>query len=126
MGSERTERTYRLEPLDSSGIFLGLGLIGLVLPVVPQLPFLLLGAAAAAKGWPWLDERILAHPTFGPLVLAWRERRAIPRRARLFCMLGLAMATGVLFYLPTPAWLRLVWIAVAAAIAIWVARRPER
>jgi uncharacterized membrane protein YbaN (DUF454 family) len=107
-------------------IFLGLGLVGLVLPVVPQLPFLLLGAAAAAKGWPWLDQRIVAHPTFGPLVVAWRERRAIPRRAKVFCMLGLVMATAALFYLSTPAWLRAGWIAVAAAIAVWVARRPER
>ena len=112
-------------------VFLGLGLVGLVLPVVPQIPFLLVGAAAAARGWPWLDERLVAHPTVGPLIVAWRERRAIPLRAKVFCVLGLAMATVALFVLPLPAWteaawVRAAWIAVAPAIALWVWRRPVR
>ena len=109
-------------------VFLGLGLVGLALPLVPQLPFLLLGAAAAAKGWPALDERLVAHPTFGPLIVGWRERRAIPRRAKVFCMLGLAMTTLVVFLVPIalPAWLRIAWVVIAVLIAVWVARRPAR
>ena len=107
-------------------ISLGLGLVGLVLPVVPQIPFLLLGAAAAAKGWPWLDERLLAHPVYGPLIVAWRKRRAIPFRAKVFCMLGLATATVAIFLLPVPMWARVAWLAIAAVTAIWVGRRPDR
>ena len=107
-------------------VFLGLGLVGLVLPLVPQIPFLLLGAAAAAKGWPWLDERLVAHPTYGPLIVGWRERRAIPTRAKAFCMLGLAIATVALFFLSTPTWLRIAWLAIAAITAVWVGRRPVR
>lgn len=107
-------------------ICLGLGLIGLVLPVVPQVPFLLLGAAAAAKGWPWLDARLVAHPTFGPLILAWRERRAIPLRAKVFCVLGLAVSAVALFAIPVSATIRIVWLAVAAVVAAWVASRPAR
>jgi hypothetical protein len=41
-------------------------------------------------------------------------------------MLGLAMATAALFFLPTPTWMRVGWIAIAAAIAVWVALRPDR
>ena len=107
-------------------VCLGLGLVGLILPLVPQIPFLLAAAAAAAKGWPWLDERLLAHPTVGPLIVAWRERHAIPFRAKVFCMLGLAMATIALFVLAAPAWLRIAWLVVAAIVAGWVGRRPVR
>ena len=107
-------------------VCLGLGLVGLILPLVPQIPFLLAAAAAAAKGWPWLDERLLAHPTVGPLIVAWRERHAIPFRAKVFCMLGLAMATIALFVLAAPAWLRIAWLVVAAIVAVWVGRRPVR
>jgi uncharacterized membrane protein YbaN (DUF454 family) len=107
-------------------IFLGLGLVGLLLPVVPQIPFLLLGAAAAAKGWPWLHARLVGHPVYGPLIVGWRERRAIPFRAKVFCMLGLATTTIALFVLAVPVWLRVVWLAVAAITAWWVAGRPVR
>ena len=107
-------------------VFLGLGLVGLLLPVVPQIPFLLLGAAAAAKGWPWLDERLVSHPVYGPLIVGWRERRAIPFRAKVFCMLGLGMATLALFLVSSPTWLRIAWIAVAAITAVWVGGRPAR
>jgi len=112
-------------------VFLGLGGVGLVLPVVPQIPFLLLGAAAAAKGWPWLDERLVAHPTFGPVIVGWRERRAIPRRAKVLCMLGLAGASMALFVVPLPAWagatwVRALWLAIASVAAAWVWRRPDR
>ena len=112
-------------------VFLALGGVGLLLPVVPQIPFLLLGAAAAAKGWPWLDARLLAHPTVGPLIAGWRERRVIPRRAKVFCVLGLAAATAGVFVLPAPAWAqtawaRAAWLAVAAVTAVWVWRRPDR
>jgi uncharacterized membrane protein YbaN (DUF454 family) len=112
-------------------IFLGLGAVGLLLPVVPQIPFLLLGAAAAAKGWPWLDQRLVAHPQVGPLIVGWRERRAIPRRAKVLCVLGNGVATVAFFLLPVPSWAkapwaRAAWLAVATVVAAWVWRRPDR
>ncbi len=107
-------------------IFLGLGLIGFALPLVPQIPFLLLGAAAAAKGWPWLDRRLLAHPVYGPLITGWRERRAIPARAKVFATLSLATTTLALFVLPVSVWWRVGWIAIAAATTLWLWHRPDR
>ena len=61
---------------------LALGAVGVFLPVMPTVPFLLLAAAAASRGWPWLDERLLGHEVYGPLIHRWRARRAIPRRAK--------------------------------------------
>lgn len=42
-----------------------LGIIGAFLPVLPTVPFLLLGAWAAGRGWPALEARLLAHPNTG-------------------------------------------------------------
>jgi len=86
MASERTERTYRLEPLDSSGVFLGLGVVqcalvggsialgvallsaGMPLPIA-AVPIIAAAAASFTRAgghatWEWL-----------PLLAAWMWAR---------------------------------------------------
>lgn len=68
-------------------ISVGLAGVGIVLPLLPTTPFVLLAAFFASKGSPafaqWLDE----HPRFGPAIANWRHNRAVPARAK-----GLACA----------------------------------
>lgn len=107
-------------------VCLALAFIGLVLPVVPQLPFLLLGAAAAAKGWPRLDAWLLSHPVYGPVIVGWRHRRAIPALAKALAIFGLAMAMLAVFVLTEAVWLHVFSAAVAVATAVWIWSRPDR
>ena len=76
-------------------ISVGLGAIGAFLPIMPTVPFLLLAVYFFARSNPDWEQRILDHPTWGPQVLDWRERRAISRRAKTMAI-G-AMATGAVF-----------------------------
>jgi uncharacterized membrane protein YbaN (DUF454 family) len=73
---------------------LTLGLLGVVLPVVPTVPFLILSAWAASKGWPAFEIWLLNHRLFGPPIVQWRERGAVPRRAKWFSTLMMA-ASGI-------------------------------
>ncbi|HNO41919.1 MAG TPA: DUF454 family protein, partial [Ottowia sp.] len=43
-----------------------LGGVGAMLPVLPTVPFLLLAAWAASKGWPALEIWLLNHRRLGP------------------------------------------------------------
>jgi len=104
---------------------LALGLVGIVLPGLPTVPFLLLAAWAGGKGWPALEAWLLNHPRHGPAIRRWRDHGAVPRRAKWTATLMMSLSASVLALSPAPLAVKLAVPAVMAAVAIWLWRRPE-
>src|SRR5690606_32626271 len=59
------------------------GIAGIVLPLVPTTPFLLLAAFAFARSSPRLHAWLVEHPRLGPPIADWRDHGAISRRAKI-------------------------------------------
>ncbi len=102
-----------------------LGAIGVVLPGLPTVPFLLVAAWAAGKGWPRLEAWLLAHPTHGPAIRRWRDHGAVPRRAKWAASLMMTASTVVMALSTLPLWAKWAVPAGMLAVAIWLWRRPE-
>ena len=102
-----------------------LGLLGVFLPGLPTVPFLLLAAWAGGRGWPALEAWLLNHPRHGPGIRQWRERGAVPRRAKWAASAMMLLSAGVLWASPLPLWSKLAVPALMAAVAIWLWCRPE-
>ncbi|MDP2007544.1 MAG: YbaN family protein [Rubrivivax sp.] len=104
---------------------IGLGLLGVVVPGLPTVPFLLVAAWAGSKGWPALERWLLNHPKHGPTVRLWRERGAVPRRAKWASSLMMAASAVLMWALGVPAWALALAVVTMTAVAAWMWRRPE-
>lgn len=104
---------------------LALGVIGIVVPGLPTVPFVLLSAFAAARGSQRLHARLLADQRFGPMIRDWQAHGAVSRRAKWLAS-SMMTASGALLLAVAPPVSAAVAIACMGAVAIWLWRRPER
>ena len=103
-----------------------LGLMGLFLPVLPTVPFILLSAWAAARSSPRLLAWLEGHPSFGPMLTEWRRGGVVRRRAKWMATFTMG-ASAVLMLVTLPKrWTAMLLIACMACVLIWLWRRPEK
>lgn len=71
---------------------LALGLIGAVTPLLPTTVFILMAAACFARSHPQLEQRLLAHPRFGPAIRDWRTYRGMRRPTKRIALISMAIS----------------------------------
>jgi uncharacterized membrane protein YbaN (DUF454 family) len=104
---------------------LALGLVGIVVPGLPTVPFVLLAAYAAARGSQRLHAWLLAHRQFGPVIRDWEAQGAVSRRAKRLATLMKAACAVVMFLTAPATWMAAMGTAIMAVVAAWLWRRPE-
>lgn len=107
-------------------LMLLLGIIGAILPVMPTTIFIIMAAWFFGRSSPAFEARLLANPHFGPLLIKWRDKGAIPVRAKLFACGGMTFGYAIFWWSAQPG----LWLALAVAIfmlasAIYVVSRPN-
>jgi len=95
-------------------VFVGLGFIGALLPLMPTTIFLILAAGCFARSSPRLEAWLLDHPRFGPTLVAWREQGAIPRKGKAMACAGMALGYGLFAWGARPG----PWLAVGVGAAM--------
>lgn len=107
-------------------ISLVLGIIGIPLPVLPTVPFILLSAWSAGKGWPALEQRLLAHATLGPPIVAWRQYGVVPRRAKYLASAMMLLSALLLLLSAAPLVLKWLLPCFLLLVGMWLWQRPEQ
>jgi len=121
------KRALRAVYLVAGFVCVGLALLGLVVPVLPTTPFLLLAAACFARSSDRFYNWLISHRTFGPLVREWREHRSIPYRTKLFAIALMSLSLGVsIVFFVRPAWLQAALAVAGLLLAVWLYRIPSR
>ena len=104
---------------------LALGVLGVVLPVLPTTPFMLLAAGCFAKSSPRLQHWLITHRVFGPPLRNWEERGAIAPGAKRAAALAMAAVFGLSLVLRVPLWVLAVQgVAMGGALG-FILTRPS-
>lgn len=117
-------RTLHKVTLSSCGLLaLALGLIGVVLPLLPTTPFLLLAAFCFFHGSTRLHSWLESQPWVGKQLRLWREQRAISKTVKLISItyLWLAISITIGFFV-TQTWHYLLLLAVAISATLYIMR----
>ncbi len=103
---------------------LGLGVIGIVVPLLPTTPFLLLAAFAFARSSERWHAWLIGHRVFGPMIQNWRTHGAISRRAKISALIAMAVVLGISAAMHVPLLLLAIQALVLAAVAAFILSRP--
>jgi uncharacterized membrane protein YbaN (DUF454 family) len=100
-----------------------LGVLGMLLPLLPTTPFLLLAAVCYARSSKRFYDWLLANRWCGEYIRNYREGRGIPRRQKALTILLLWLTIGSTAVFAVPLWwVRLVLLGIAVAVTIHLIR----
>ena len=110
----------------AGALSLALAVVGMVLPLLPTVPFLLLTAACWSRASPRWHRWLLARPRLGPVIARWERERTIPRRAKFsaVALIVLSMATSIWLLREHP-WLPWALAGVAVVVIVFILRLRE-
>jgi len=90
-------------------LFVGIAIIGVILPLLPTTPFVLLAAACFARSSEKWHRWMLANDTFGPMIRNWEKNRCISCRVKLIAIASMVFVGGYsVFYAVESTQVRLV------------------
>jgi uncharacterized membrane protein YbaN (DUF454 family) len=118
-------RAARITWLIVGLLALALGAIGIVLPLLPTTPFILLAAFAFAQSSEKLHQWLLDHNVFGTLIDNWHRHGAISRRAKIASVVSMIALLAISLAMAAPVAVIVVQLVVLGAVALFILTRPE-
>lgn len=101
------------------------GFAGIVLPLLPTTPFVLLTAFCFSRGSARCEQWLLLHTRFGPMVRGWRANRAVSLHAKQAATAMMALSSVAAWWV-LPPYLRWIPGLCCTAVVIWLWRLPTR
>lgn len=101
-----------------------LGAIGVFVPLLPTVPFVILAAFCFARSSPRLEQWLVGHRRFGPHIAAWRSRGAISPQGKRAALVAFAISAAAGFVLLDFPW-SLIPVAAALIGGSWIVSRPD-
>ena len=105
-------------------ISLTLGVIGIVLPLLPTTPFVLLAAACFAKSSPRFHKWLLTHKFFGPIIENFKSGKGIPKKIRNTTIVFIWLTMGISMVVIATVWSTVLLVTIGVSVTIYLLRQP--
>ncbi len=107
-------------------LFVGLGIVGYILPVMPGTIFFILALACFRRGDSKFEHKLLANPRIGPTLRNWDEHGAIQTRTKVLAITLIWLTIGgSCFGARKSLWVVALLLSVAACLTAFIASRPR-
>ncbi len=103
---------------------LALGAVGVVLPLLPTTPLVLLAAFAFTRGSPRLRQMLVEHRLFGPIIEDWEERGCIAARYKVIACTAMGVVLLASLIAGLPGYVIAIQVVCMGAAAVFVLTRP--
>lgn len=119
-------RTGRYLLIAFGWLCVGIGLIGIIVPGLPTTVFLLAAAWAFSKSSDRFQGWLIEHPRLGPPVVAWRDRRAIPLKAKVLAVVMMSASFAIIVVYGGDGWIFPAVVGtIMAGAGAYVISRPN-
>ena len=115
----------RIAALVLAYLFVALAIIGVFLPGLPTVPFLLLAAWFSAKGSKRLNTWLYEHPRFGSALKNWEQQGAVTRKTKVIAIVMIWGSWIFLLEFIANRWVLVLISATFLAVSIYRTTRPE-
>jgi uncharacterized membrane protein YbaN (DUF454 family) len=114
--------------ITSGTFFIGVGLMGIFIPILPTTPFLLISAALYARSSTRFYNWLINNRIFGKFIKDYREGKGIPLRLKIMTitLLWITIGCSAVFAIDI-LWVRIMLVIIAAGVTAHVIRiRPKK
>jgi uncharacterized membrane protein YbaN (DUF454 family) len=124
---KRSDRIARILLRTAGTLFLIIGCVGIILPLLPTTPFLLLAAVCYARSSERWYRWILTNRWFGGYIRNWHEGRGIPMKTKILSIAFLILTIGYSAVFVVPFFIgRVALILIAIFVSIHILSFPTR
>jgi uncharacterized protein len=120
MSAEKA-KIIRVILIIAGSISVGLAMLGIILPVLPTTPFLLIAAACYIRSSEKLYNWLINNKYFGPYILNYQKHKGIPLHAKIIGIALLWLTIGYsAIYIISIDYIKVILLIIAVGVTIYL------